>query len=145
LNFISSATDIGIGYGLESAEANTANLIASHNIGESPSKVKRQLDKIANSAAALLNTAGLAVPASMVKTLGDNLDAAMTDGSANLGEMLRLWRRRRPLRILVVLCPSCTIDLIACWGVSMHDTARLDPRTAKVFGIMSSIEQLENT
>jgi hypothetical protein len=87
---ILSDTDNGVGYGTENAEDNTANLITSLKGGAAlpavpGQKIKRQGDKIANGAANVISAAGAPGVASTEKTAGDNLDADLTSGAANLG------------------------------------------------------------
>ena len=98
-----SSTDNGVGYGVENAEDNTASLISggkttstatgSGGSGNPPPppppkkgpKAKRQGDKIANGAAAVLDAAKLNVLGDPVKTYGDNVDGELTSAAANLG------------------------------------------------------------
>ncbi|KAI6760411.1 hypothetical protein HG530_009271 [Fusarium avenaceum] len=92
-------TDNGVGYGVENAEDNLAELLggtASRGSGGSGSggnpppppphkMVKRQGDKIANGAAADLNAVGLTNEADFVKTDGGNIDGQLTDDATTLG------------------------------------------------------------
>jgi len=100
-----SSTDNGVGYGVENAEDNTATALggsasnsqASGSGGGNPPpppppppakkgpKAKRQGDKIANGAAAVLDAAHLQVAGDPVKTYGDNVDGELTSGAANAG------------------------------------------------------------
>ena len=98
-----SSTDNGVGYGIENAEDNTASLISGTSTSSGTAtgsggaanppppppkkgpKAKRQGDKIANGAAAVLDAAKLNVLGDPVKTYGDNIDGELTSGVANLG------------------------------------------------------------
>ncbi|CAJ0548470.1 Ff.00g020830.m01.CDS01 [Fusarium sp. VM40] len=101
-NFFDSVftdTDNGVGYGVENAEDNLAELLggtASRGSGSGgaggnppppppPKMVKRQGDKIANGAAADLNALGLTNEADFVKTDGGNIDGQLTDDATTLG------------------------------------------------------------
>ncbi|KAH6691410.1 hypothetical protein F5X68DRAFT_229266 [Plectosphaerella plurivora] len=83
-----SSTDNGVGYGLENAEDNTANLLKGGAGGGVPKIGRRQGDKIANGASNLLNAAGQPVAAGFVKTYGDNIDGQLTDDATNAGAQL---------------------------------------------------------
>jgi hypothetical protein len=81
-------TDNGVGYGTENAEDNTASLITSAK-GSIPAtvgrKIRRQADKIANGAAAVLNAAGATAAGNAVQTNGDSVDGTLTSDAANAG------------------------------------------------------------
>ena len=87
-----SSTDNGVGYGIENAEDNTANLLKPGSVkapgttGSSPSKIRaRQGDKIANGANALLSAAGQPGAGSFVGTNGDNVDGQLTGDATDIG------------------------------------------------------------
>lgn len=99
---IVSDTDNATGYGTENAEDNTAALISGSSSSSSTTttggsaaappppakkgpKARRQLDKIANGASAILDAARLNQAGGVVKTVGDNVDGELTSGVANLG------------------------------------------------------------
>lgn len=93
-NSILSSTDNGVGYGIENAEDNTANLISgtkgSTGTGGNPPPPpppphKRQLDKIANGAGAIANAAGAGAVGNPVVQVGDSVDGATTSGQADAG------------------------------------------------------------
>jgi hypothetical protein len=86
-NSILSSTDNGVGYGIENAEDNTAALITSAkgSAPATPQKARRQADKIANGAAAVLNAAGANGAGNAVQSNGDSIDGALTSGAANVG------------------------------------------------------------
>lgn len=101
-NSVLSSTDNGVGYGVENAEDNTANLISGSSSSTTTSgsgssnpappppakkgpKVKRQGDKIANGAAAILDAAKLNAVGGPEKTIGDNADGELTSAAANAG------------------------------------------------------------
>lgn len=75
-----SGTDNGVGYGVENAEDNTATTITT-----TKAATRRQLDKIANGAANVLNAAGAPAAATVVQTDGDNVDGQLTDDAATDG------------------------------------------------------------
>jgi hypothetical protein len=103
-------TDNGIGYGVEHAEDNTANLISGSNSygsgsgsgsssggpppppppgGPGPHRLaRRQGDKMANGAADVLNALNQPQAANVVKTNGDNVDGQLTSGAANAGAQI---------------------------------------------------------
>lgn len=107
-NSLLSSTDNGVGYGVENAEDNTAALISGSSAGsssgsgsssssppppppppsKSKSKSRRQADKIANGAAAILDAAGQPAAASAVETNGDSVDGTLTSDAANEGAQL---------------------------------------------------------
>lgn len=93
-------TDNGVGYGVENAEDNTANLITSVKGGSTttgggsgsnppppppPHKFRRQGDKISNGLKAIGNAAGVGVVTDPVGNAGDSLDGTLTSGAANAG------------------------------------------------------------
>ncbi|KAG9684845.1 hypothetical protein KCU95_g12805, partial [Aureobasidium melanogenum] len=98
---IVSDTDNAVGYGIENAEDNTAALISGSSSsttttggsGAAPPppppkkgpKARRQLDKIANGAANILDAAHLNQLGDVVMTVGDNVDGELTSGAAKLG------------------------------------------------------------
>ncbi|KAG9525972.1 hypothetical protein KCU93_g5617, partial [Aureobasidium melanogenum] len=92
---IVSDTDNAVGYGIEDAEDNTAALLSgsssSTSSGAAPPppkkgpKARRQLDKIANGAADILDAAHLNDLANIVKTDGDNIDGQLTSDAADIG------------------------------------------------------------
>jgi hypothetical protein len=85
-NSILSDTDNGIGYGIENAEDNTASLITSAKGSTSASPVtRRQLDKIANGAGAVLDAAGAPAAANVVTSNGDSVDGTLTSDAADAG------------------------------------------------------------
>lgn len=102
-NSVLSSTDNGVGYGVENAEDNTANLISGSSSSTTTTtgsgssnppppppakkgpKVKRQGDKIANGAAAILDAAKLNAVGDPEKTIGDNVDGELTSAAANAG------------------------------------------------------------
>jgi hypothetical protein len=96
-NSILSSTDNGVGYGIENAEDNIANLITSVKGGSTTGgssappppppgpKSRRQADKIANGAKAIGNAAGVGVVTDPVGNAGDSLDGTLTSGAADAG------------------------------------------------------------
>ena len=89
-NSVLSSTDNGVGYGVENAEDNTADLIRQLKGGAATpalpgARIKRQGDKIANGLANIIDAAGSPSTASVVKTAGDNIDGDLTSGAANAG------------------------------------------------------------
>jgi hypothetical protein len=85
-----SSTDNGVGYGVENAEDNTAALLGkpASQPGAGTKLTRRQGDKMANGAAAVLNAAGQPALANIVKTNGDTLDGQLTDGQTQIGAEL---------------------------------------------------------
>jgi hypothetical protein len=107
LNSIFSSTDNGIGYGIEAAEENLANNIASikgstASTGGSAAPApagppapkgpgprgRRQLDKISNGFQAIGNSAGVGDSTKGFTSALDNLDGELTSGAANLGAQI---------------------------------------------------------
>lgn len=96
LDSIFTDTDNGVGYGVENAENHIAE-----NLGGQPASgggstggpppppphmpKKRQGDKIANGASAILGALHQDVAANAVKTYGDGVDGELTSGAANAG------------------------------------------------------------
>lgn len=95
-------TDNGVGYGVENAEDNTANLITSVKGGSTttgsgsgsgsnppppppPHKFRRQGDKISNGLKAIGNAAGVGAVTDPVGNAGDSADGTLTSGAANAG------------------------------------------------------------
>ncbi|KAI5194638.1 hypothetical protein E4T39_08572 [Aureobasidium subglaciale] len=103
---ILSSTDNGVGYGVKNAEDNTAALISGSSSGtttntggsgaapapapgpKGPPKPKRQLDKIANGGANVLNAAHLGPVADIEKNVGDSVDGQLTDGASQAGAQI---------------------------------------------------------
>jgi len=96
-------TDNGVGYGIEDALDNTANLITSVKGGSTGStatggssgspppppppgpKFRRQGDKISNGVGAVGNALGVGAVTNPVQAAGDNADGALTSAAANAG------------------------------------------------------------
>lgn len=88
-------TDNGVGYGTENAEDHIAEMLGGSastggGSGGAPPpaphrKAKRQGDKMANGAAAILNALKLTDEANLVQTDGDNIDGQLTDDATNVG------------------------------------------------------------
>lgn len=95
---ILTSTDNGVGYGIENAEDNTAALISGSSSSSSgsssppppppPHKSKRQADKIANGAGAILTAAGQPAAANVVTSNGDSVDGTLTSDAANEGAQI---------------------------------------------------------
>jgi len=77
-------TDSGVGYGVENAENNLAQMLGG-TPAPGPGTRKRQADKIANGASNLLNALHLTSEADLVKTDGDSVDGQLTDDATNIG------------------------------------------------------------
>jgi len=93
----------GVGYGIEDALDNTANLITSVKGGSTGStatggssgtppsppppgpKFRRQGDKISNGVGAVGNALGVGAVTNPVQAAGDNADGALTSAAANAG------------------------------------------------------------
>lgn len=104
LDSIFTDTDNGVGYGVENAEDNTANLISGSkgSTGSTggtgggnpppppppPPHHRRQLDKIVNGFGSVANAAGVGAQAAPVVAAGDNIDGALTGGQANAGAQI---------------------------------------------------------
>lgn len=88
-NSILSSTDNGIGYGIENAEDNTADLITSVKGGTAapavPKLGRRQGDKISNGLKAIGNAAGVSTVTDPVGNAGDSIDGSLTSGATNIG------------------------------------------------------------
>ncbi|KAK5053876.1 hypothetical protein LTR84_001838 [Exophiala bonariae] len=99
---ILTSTDNGVGYGIENAEDNTAALLSSSGTSSGssgsgsssppppppPHKSRRQADKIANGAGAILNAAGQPGAANAVTSNGDSVDGTLTSDAANTGAQI---------------------------------------------------------
>lgn len=104
--FLGRCTDLnlvlpGVGYGIEDALDNTANLITSIKGGSTGSttgssgtpppppppgpKFRRQGDKISNGIGAVGNALGVGAVTNPVQAAGDNADGALTSAAANAG------------------------------------------------------------
>jgi hypothetical protein len=106
--FVEHCTDLnfvlpGVGYGIEDALDNTANLITSVKGGSTGStatggssgspppppppgpKFRRQGDKISNGVGAVGNALGVGAVTNPVQAAGDNADGALTSAAANAG------------------------------------------------------------
>ncbi|KAH7018290.1 uncharacterized protein B0I36DRAFT_368320 [Microdochium trichocladiopsis] len=91
-------TDNGVGYGTENAENNIAEMLGGSpasggGSGGPPPKpnrrmAKRQGDKIANGAAAILHAVGANQQADLVQTDGDAVDGQLTDDATTLGAQI---------------------------------------------------------
>jgi len=99
---ILSDTDNGVGYGIEDALDNTANLITSLKGGSTGStatggsgspppppppgpKFRRQGDKIWNGVGAVGNALGVGAVTNPIQSAGDNADGSLTSAAANAG------------------------------------------------------------
>jgi len=95
-------TDNGVGYGIEDALDNTANLITSLKGGSTGStatggsgspppppppgpKFRRQGDKISNGLGAVGNALGVGAVTNPIQSAGDNADGSLTSAAANAG------------------------------------------------------------